>query len=91
MTVQEMKPKMQNVYNASRGVIDAVHTLILTTEEFEEALLREKLPEEKMSVTELKELDNALKEMREDGKAISLEEFTRKHRPTIQSERSTTS
>jgi hypothetical protein len=88
MAVEEIQiqKRMRTFYTASHDVIQAVRTLILQAEAIEEEVLRAKLPEGKMSEDELSVLDNAQKEMREIGKSISLEEFTKKHRPTLRGE-----
>lgn len=78
MTVEvNVKELVTPVYYASRDVIEAVRTLILRTEELEEKVLREKLPETEMSEAELTGLDKALHEMQKEGVAITLEEFNK--------------
>ena len=77
MAVQKVKIEdfVHPVYCASEDVIEAVRKLILRTDELEEEVLRAKLPEVEMSEEELRELDKSLHEMREEGAAITLEEF----------------
>jgi hypothetical protein len=96
MAVQEIKIEklVQPVYNASKDVIGAVRTLILRTEALEEEVLRSRLPQVELSGAEMKRLQKALREMREEGAAITLEEFNQhqghnqKHRSEVQSDRS---
>jgi hypothetical protein len=77
MGVQEIKIEelVHPVYYASKDVIEAVRTLLLRTEALEEEVLRSRLPETALSEDEKKRLEKALHEMREEGAAITLEEF----------------
>jgi hypothetical protein len=91
---KEVTDLISPVYYASQDVITAVRALILRTEELEERILREKLPEIEMSDSELKQLDNSLREMQKEGAGITLEEFNKhqgfnqEHSSEVQSKRS---
>jgi EAL domain-containing protein (putative c-di-GMP-specific phosphodiesterase class I) len=99
MVVQQarIQESVHSVYYASQDVIEAVRTLLLRTEALEEEVLRNGLSESEMSNEELKALDKALHEMREEGVKITLDEFNKhqgRHkvsRSEIQSEHSSNS
>jgi hypothetical protein len=96
MVAEEVKIEklVQPIYYASKDVIAAVRALILRTEELEEEVLRLRLPEVELSEDEMKRIEKRLHEMRQEGAAITLEEFNQhqrrnqKPRPEVQSERS---
>jgi EAL domain-containing protein (putative c-di-GMP-specific phosphodiesterase class I) len=96
LALQQVKieKSVHSVYYASRDVIEAVRELLLRTEALEEEVLRENLTETEMSGAELKALDNALREMREEGVKITLDEFNehqghhKEPRSEVQGERS---
>ncbi len=72
-----IQESVHSIYYASQDVIEAVRTLLLRTEALEEEVLRIGLNETEMSNEELKALDKALQEMREEGVKTTLDEFNK--------------
>jgi len=94
MAAQEVKIEklVQPIYYASKDVMAAVRALILRTEELEEEVPRSRLPEVDLSEDEMNRVEKHLHEMRQEGAAITLEEFNQhqgRHqepRPEVQSD-----
>ena len=80
MTLQVVRPT---------EAAEALQTLMRYIEQLEETVRRSKMPEVKLTDEELRELDEANREMDEKGMSLTLDEFNQRFTAKIQ--RSSTS
>ncbi len=78
MTLQDIKPN---------EAAEAFRTLIRYIEQLEETVRRSKMTEVTLSEEELRELDEAEREMTHEGASLTLGEFNQRFKPEVQSNR----